>query len=89
MTQLEANLQQMEDEFDKEAKKGLFECFDNPEGDIRQTEEFWNDRDNDTFHHFEHIMNESVQWVEKHKYEIENHFTPVDWLKVYAESIQD
>lgn len=79
----------MEKDFDKEADEGLVECFDNPKGDVRQLEVFWHERDQDSLHQLDNIMQESVDWVIQHKYEIENHFGPVDYLKMYQEAILD
>ena len=89
VAKLEANLQEMEKDFDKEADESLIECFDKPEGDVRQLEAFWNERDQDSFHQLDNIMQESVNWVIQYKYEIENHFGPLDYLKLYQESILD
>ena len=30
-----------------------------------------------------------MKWIIAHKYEFENHFTDLDWLKIYSEAIQD
>ena len=79
----------MEQEFEEKATESLLECFDNPVGDLRQTDEFWNDRDNDSMHQLELLLQDSIKWCNRHKYEIENHFTSIDWLKVYSEAMND
>jgi len=34
-------------------------------------------------------MKQSANWILRHKYEIDNHFTPLDWIKIYSEAIKD
>ena len=34
-------------------------------------------------------LNDVNEFLYKHKYEIENNLSPVDWLKMYAEAIEE
>ena len=81
----DANFEAMEDEFEQEAR----EQDDLPyKEDVRNLEVFWKKRELDELTALDHQINEAMNFIHKNQYEIENHYTPFDWLKIYQESIQ-
>ena len=50
---------------------------------------FWTEKHTGDLKLIDHIQQESVDWIDAHKYEIENYWTALDWLKVYADAILD
>ena len=85
LAEFDANLEAMEDEFIQESR----EQDDLPyKEDVRNLEVFWNKRELDEFTALDHQINEAMMFIHKNQYEIENHYTSFDWLKIYQESIQ-
>jgi len=50
---------------------------------------FFNDRENLDLDWLEKSYHAMIVDLSNKKYEIENHFTSFDWLKIYSEAIQD
>lgn len=88
MALFKSNLAHQEEEFEEDALESLTQPFDgDPDDDVRQLKIFWSQQEESEFSMLDKIEEQSIQWLAKHKYEIENHFTLVDWLKIYAEAI--
>jgi hypothetical protein len=52
-------------------------------------EAFWEQSEMDDLIIWEKAYWKIFDWLLEHKYELENHFTVFDWLRVYSDSIQN
>ena len=87
---LDANIEANEQEWIQDtAERNQSLITDNNDEDVRKMELFWDERDSAELDNWNVIVEQSIQWVYDHQYEIENHFTTFDWLKIYTEAIQD
>ena len=89
ISMLETNLKAMNDEYTQAAADNVTASIDNPDDDVRSLEVFWSETELNQIAQRDILFNKSIKWALEHKYEIDNHFTPLDWLKIYAEAIQD
>lgn len=77
----------MQKEYELEAKKDAMKFDD--EDPIQTAEHFWTQRELGELDFIERQMQVADENVERMKYEIENHFTVFDWLKIYGDCIID
>ena len=52
-------------------------------------EEFWTDKELHELRAVNNMMNLTAVWIEDHKYEIENHFSIFEWLRIYGDAVLD
>ena len=82
MASYETNLKQMKKEFQDKA-------WERSEEDIEalSIEEFWSERDHNQLSHINSLMGQTLQYLQSMKYEMDNHFTEFDWVKIYGDLI--
>ena len=88
VAKFDQNLAEMEREFEEQAIEGN-SGYDEPEKNIKNLDVFWSDAEKDSMLQWENSLNKVTEWLIENKYEIENHFSVFDWLKLYADSILD
>jgi hypothetical protein len=88
VAKLDANEAEMEHSFQEESTK-LEAEWQNPEENIKLRAEFWESSERDDLMSWDKSMAQVFDWLLEHKYELENHFTVFDWLKIYADSIKN
>ena len=59
------------------------------EVDMRELELFWNNRESGEIKLWNIMYEQSIQWLKDQKYEIDNHLSIFDWMKIYSEAYFD
>ena len=92
LSKLKENVEALEEEFktqniesnekylDPDYKKG---------DDQRELEKFWNNRESDELKLWDILFEQAKRWIYEHKYELDNHWTIFDWMKLYSEAFQE
>ena len=57
--------------------------------DIRKLDLFWSEEEKKEHQVWESNLSHVMQFLSDHKYEIQQHFSSLDWLRLYADSILD
>ena len=92
LTILEANEEANEEEWlqDNREMNDKMLSKDHVKGDDeRELELFWNDRESGEITLWNAIFDKAHRYLLEHKYEIDNHFSVFDWLKIYSEALLD
>jgi len=56
---------------------------------LAEYRDFWNEKELNELAAVDNMMNSAIQWIDEHRYEIENHFSVFEWLRIYGDAILD